>query len=189
MKFSFFTERLPRPSTRLRRLARLFQAFGSLQLFRAMTFVVFFPRHRGNADPASIGGLLATTTVVGTLQAVSLFLIARALVRRQRWSVYAGVAALLGPLAISFPAGMPPGFKAISIGLSLVSAGALVSVWKELDSNPSEDEIEDPEEEDREIPTRIRGYGEPKILPAEKIPVPTIVAASQPERVEVRRNN
>jgi hypothetical protein len=188
MAFSFFTKRLARPSRRLRFLARSFQLFAGAQLVRAIAIIVFVPTLRDKLSPESMTGLLVSTSAFGTLQALSLFMIGRALLRRQKWGGYVGAFVIVAPLVVRPILGQPISVFGIGTVLSLVSVAVLGSAWKELDSN-AEEEPDDSDSDEPVLTPRNRGYGESRTLPHESVPVAAVVAPTTPLAVKNLRND
>lgn len=130
MKFSLFTTRTSKPSLRLRILARCFQ--GVSVLVAAMTVGIaiyrqFFLDH--THTPRWAFGPHYWFVAVST---TSMFLVGRALLRRQRWGAFLAAATLGIPIIKQLidPNSMNADIPQIALGT--LALCTLVTVWDEL---------------------------------------------------------
>lgn len=167
MAFSFFTKRSRRPSTRLRMIARYLQFTAIISATALVGLLVarLFLKEVDTKLPLPLP-LIITYVTAGV---ASLFVIARGLLRRERWAGYLA----------AFTFGAPLVRHVINYGADLFVGGALVplaalvtiaSVWKELGPVRDSDFLPDDDDDDYEPPKRKRGFGEPRSLPRESPP-------------------
>jgi len=161
--FSFFTKRSTEISTRLRLVARGFQFSGIFVWTIVAFWTVTLPfmkqpvrMYRWMFTPLSLYGVLA---------GASMFLIGRALMRRQRWGAYLAGVTLGVPLLRQF---VMPNAAILSIPeiiFTTLALGSIVTVWDELGSERDAEFSQSDDADDNELPARNRGFGEQRALP------------------------
>lgn len=168
-RIPLFTRRTREPSTRLRLLARAFQFYGVYIAAMALGVFIALPFFKDHAHTPR--WLFTPFYSYIAVTAASYFLIGRALLRRQRWGAY------LAGLTIGVPFVrqlIKPDANILSIselGLCTIALCVTVTVWSELGTTRDADFDED---DDLELPTRNRGFGEPRSLSGEAAPISVI---------------
>ncbi|MEP6833835.1 MAG: hypothetical protein ABJB74_10585 [Gemmatimonas sp.] len=165
--FAFFTKRSHEISTRLRLVARGFQ-FSGIFVWTVVAFgTVALPFIK---QPVRMyRWMFAPTLLYGALVGASMFLIGRALMRRQRWGAYLAGVTLGVPLLRQF---VMPNAAILSIPeiiYTTLALGAIVTVWDELGSERDAEFSQSDDDDDHELPIRNRGFGEPRTLPLQSV--------------------
>lgn len=193
MPFSFFTQSRDRISRRLKFLGRALQFMAVSRAAQIVMFLILVGE-MGDQLPAELRGP-GTMVKIGAYSighAVSLFLAGSALLHRKAWGAYFTLFTLLFPLVMRLTMGLDVirgGQYTIffsAIGLLLVA-----SVWKELHPKQAVplDANGDEEEDARPITPRNRGYGEPRDLPPDRMPINPIVTTTAPLNTSNQRDD
>lgn len=172
MGFSFFTKRTAKPSLRLRVLAAGFHVFGAIGTV-AIAFAFWRANFSGLAH--EISKSTATRMVVPfVIQTLSLFIIGRALRKRQRWGAYlAGVTVGL-PLVQQLMTPYAPLMSIKEIAATTVALCMMVTVWDELQTiRDSDFEVTENEENETNADDAVKTASGPELLSS---PVPTFEA-------------
>ena len=166
MSFSIFTARSREISTRLRLVARGFQlsAIAVWTLTAVWTIAMpFLPLFK---QPIHLyRWMFAPLWLYSVLAGASMYVIGRALLRRQRWGAYLAGFTLGLPLLKQLLSPDTPILSISGIVVSTLALGAIVTVWDELGTVRDADFVDPDGDDDNELRRRNRGFGEPRSLP------------------------
>lgn len=191
MPFSFFTKSSSRISRRLRWLGRVFQLWSAMAFAGSIaSMMVFLLDSRSFENlPHGIRGTLFYRSIFTLVGSASLYAIGRSLLRRQRSGLYGAAVMIFAPTAMRAAFGVRFTFGALD---GLVAIGALVliaSVWKEVHNDAVElENPDDPDDEERPLTPRNRGYGEPRTLPRERMPANPMPTTATPLPIKSQRD-
>ena len=164
MSLSFLTKHSRLPSTRLKSLA------GYLQLSAVLTAIAMVGvavwRIVADDSDFKLPLPLPVLLLYGALSAISLHLIARGLLQRQRWAGYLAAFTFGAPVIKKlFTSG-----SEVALGVTILPLIALItiaSVWNEL-GTVRESEGYGTDDDGVELPKRNRGFGERRNATAER---------------------
>ncbi|MBC8087696.1 MAG: hypothetical protein H7Z40_10555, partial [Phycisphaerae bacterium] len=150
---TIFTQSRRQPSDRLRLLARALQGYGIAIGVATVGLALYKLTAPDSQRVAQFDGIGALQLAFGgVLRSVSLLVISRSLLRRQRWGAYLAVVTLTVPLLRAATAGQSMG--AVDALASIAALGTLVTVWKELRPARELDLLDD-EDFEKEPPTKV----------------------------------
>ena len=113
--------------------------------------------------------MFAPVWLYSVLAGASMYLIGRALLRRQRWGAYLAAFTLGVPLLKQLFSPDMPILSISGIVVSTLALGAIVTVWDELGTVRDADFVDSDGDNDNELPRRNRGFGEPRSLPLQSM--------------------
>ena len=191
MSFSIFTARSREISTRLRLVARGFQlsAIAVWTLTAVWTIAMpFLPLFK---QPIHLyRWMFAPLWLYSVLAGASMYVIGRALLRRQRWGAYLAGFTLGLPLLKQLLSPDTPILSISGIVVSTLALGAIVTVWDELGTVRDADFVDPDGDDDNELPRRNRGFGEPRNLPLQsptELPVRNVIPAPGQHPITIKR--
>ena len=170
MSFSIFTARSREISTRLRLVGRGFQLSAIAVWTMTAVWMIATPFLPLLKQPIHLyRWMFAPVWLYYVLAGASMYLIGRALLRRQRWGAYLAAFTLGVPLLKQLFSPDMPILSISGIVVSTLALCAIVTVWDELGTVRDADFVDPDGDEDNELPRRNRGFGEPRSLPLQSM--------------------
>ena len=191
MSFSIFTARSREISTRLRLVARGFQLSAIAVWTLTAVWMIAMPFLPLFKQPIHLyRWMFAPLWLYSVLAGASMYVIGRALLRRQRWGAYLAGFTLGLPLLKQLLSPDTPILSISGIVVSTLALGAIVTVWDELGTVRDAEFVDPDGDDDNELPRRNRGFGEPRNLPLQsptELPVRNVIPAPGQHPITIKR--